>query len=95
MKKLIQISAFMLLFSSCQKEYTCTCVSDLDGSIVSIAHYDLSQKNAESACKNADEEAGVLARGQEIDSLGEALQTLEASVAEQAAALQESREQNA
>lgn len=43
--------------SSCsKKEWTCTCTSDIDESIVEISNYELSESDAISACDNKDRE---------------------------------------
>lgn len=57
--KLIILLAFISILSACDKEYTCTCTDDQTGEIVNASIYELSKSDAESACNNADAEAGV------------------------------------
>ena len=62
MKKLILFLPLILalsLFTSCKRNYTCTCTSDVDGTIVNLSEYNLTKEDAESACSNADMQVGV------------------------------------
>lgn len=45
------------IFSCSKKEWTCTCTSDIDGSIVEISNYELTESDAISACDNKDSES--------------------------------------
>ncbi|MBL7692715.1 MAG: hypothetical protein JNM41_14075 [Flavipsychrobacter sp.] len=57
MKKLIPmiaVAALATMFTSCKKDYSCTCTSSASGSTTSTMKYPLGKqkkKDAESACK--------------------------------------------
>lgn len=44
-----------MVLGSCNKDFTCTCTSDADGSLIGQpSKYNLTREHAESACSNAD-----------------------------------------
>ena len=60
--KTIKFFIFLLSLSitlACNKEYTCTCRDDQSGEITNVSIYDLSERDARSACKNADSAVGL------------------------------------
>ncbi len=60
MKKVLTFSVlgFVFLASSCNRNFTCTCTSVEDGSITEKSEYNLSKRDAESACENAGKKEG-------------------------------------
>ncbi|MEM8523403.1 MAG: hypothetical protein AAGG68_02110 [Bacteroidota bacterium] len=57
--KALLFLALLLTSYACEKQYTCTCTDDQTGEITNVSTYELSRDNAESACSNANAEAGV------------------------------------